>query len=320
MRKLSAVLLSAILLLLMGCSQSAASGAEYGVEKDLIPDKYFEQGFVLTGFDSRPEYNQRHIGEIDYGREGLTPVWRIGQWGCKKNLVDAEYTVEEGLDVFRDGSKVLKVNRATGAFALDCDAAADGVYAAGARKENEPWIHFILEIPQFSEYTMLKDIDYLTFYLEFCLTKGINQCGTEYNPNLHSSMFLWYITVSDLTNPSEYFWFGLPIYDNRSDYSPEFAAQDGGKEDSTSAFIFNPAGNTFLDLPVRTGNNNILSRDMLPTIRQAFALAQERGFMKNVGYENLGITSMYIGWELPGTFDVGMEVNDMRLLAGRKNP
>lgn len=66
------------------------------------------------------------------------------------------------------------------------------------------------------------------------------------------------------------------------------------------------------------GTPNLLNRDMLPTIQYAFKLAQERGFMKNTKYENLGITSMYIGWELPGTFDVGMDVQNMRLLAGKK--
>ncbi|MFQ7701681.1 MAG: hypothetical protein ACLRL0_10530 [Christensenellaceae bacterium] len=319
MRKLAAVFLSGILLLLMGCTNTEKPGEASGGEKNLLPDNCFEQGFILTGFDSRPEYNQRHIGEIDYGETGLEPIWRIGQWGCKKNLVDAVYTQEDGMDVFRDGSKELKVNRSTGAFTLNCNAEADGVYADGPRKENEPWIHFILEVPQFSQYTMLKDIDYLTFYLEFQLTKGVNQCGAGYNPGLHSSMFLWYVTINDITKPSDYFWFGLPIYDNRSDYSPEFAAQDGGKEDSTGAFIFNPAGNTFLDMPVKPGNHNILSRDMLPVIRHAFELAQSRGFLKNTKYENLGITSMYIGWELPGTFDVGMDVNNMKLLAGKAN-
>ena len=54
-------------------------------------------------------------------------------------------------------------------------------------------------------------------------------------------------------------------------------------------------------------------------IRHAFELAQSRGFLKNTKYENLGITSMYIGWELPGTFDVGMDVNNMKLLAGKAN-
>lgn len=319
MKKIAAIILAAVLCIAGGCA--GQNGGETGVkEEQIIPDLHFEQGFVLTGFDSRPEYNQRDIGRIDYGQEGLEPVWRIGQWGCLSNLAydNATYTVENGVDIFSDGSKVLKINRQTGAYSLNVNAAADGVYADGPRKANEPWIHFILEIPQFPEYVMLKDLEYLTFYLEFMLTKGENQCGAAYDPSLHSSMFLWYITINDLTNPSDYFWFGLPIYDNRSDFSPEFAQQDGGKEDSTDSFIYNPAGDTFLDMPVKVGVNNLLSRDMLPVIKYAFDLAQERGFMKNAKFENLGITSMYIGWELPGVFNVGMDVYNMQLLAGKK--
>ncbi|MFR5103002.1 MAG: hypothetical protein ACLTE4_10665, partial [Christensenellaceae bacterium] len=113
MRKLAAVLLSVCLCMLMGCSPKTppVSG-----ETELIPDFAFNEGFVLTGFDSRPEFNQRHIGEIDYGLDDLDPVWRIGQWGCLKNLVNAEYSQNSGVDVFEDGSKVLKVNRKTGAY------------------------------------------------------------------------------------------------------------------------------------------------------------------------------------------------------------
>mgnify|MGYP005773783703 CR=1 FL=1 len=319
MKKLAAIILSIIICMFAGCATE--NGGQKGVkEEQIIPDIHFEEGFVLTGFDSRPEYNQRDIGRIDYGQDNLSPVWRIGQWGCLSNLAyeNATYTVENGVDVFRDGSKELKINRQTGAYSLNVNAAADGVYADGVRQENEPWIHFILEIPQFPEFVKLKDLEYLTYYLEFQLTKGENQCGADYDPNLHSSMFLWYITVSDLTDTSQYLWFGLPIYDNRHDYSLEFAAQDGGKEDSTDAFIYNPGGEIFLDMPVKVGVNNVLSRDMLPTIKYAFELAQERGFMKNTKFENLGITSMYIGWELPGTFNVGMDVYNMQLLAGKK--
>lgn len=320
MRKLAAVLLSALMLMTMtGCSQPTSSDGEDMY--DILPDSHFEQGFVLTGFDSRPEYNQRDIGRIDYGEEGLEPMWRVGQWGCLANLAydGATYTQEDGFDVFRDdkNSKTLKVNRTTGAFSLNIDATADGVYADGPRENNEPWPHFILEVPQFPEFLMLKDTDFLTFYLEFTLNKSENHCGEAYDPGLHSAMFLWYVTVADVTDTSQYFWFGLPIYDNRKPFSDEFAAQDGGKEDSTDAFIYNPAGNTFLDMPVTVGVPNLLSRDMLPTIYYAFDLAQQRGFMQNTKKENLCITLMYIGWELPGTFDVGIDVHKMNLFAGK---
>lgn len=317
MKKLLAIILSLLLCFSVGCNKG--EGGEDMKEQNIIPDRLWEQGFVLTGFDSRPEFGQRDIGRIDWGKEGLEPVWRLGQWGCLKNIADetTTHTLEDGFDVFRDGSKELKLNRTTGAFSLNVDATKDGVYANGPRKANEPWIHFIMEIPSFPVKTKVADLEYLTFYLEFQLTKSENHCGAEYNTGLHSAMFLWYVTLND-TVTKDYMWFGLPIYDNRSTFSSEFAQQDGGKEDSTTKFIYNPAGDTFLDLPVAVGVNNVLSRDMLPTIKYAFNLAQERGFMKDSKFENLAMSLMYIGWELPGTFDVGMDVYNMQLLAGKK--
>ena len=84
MRKLAAVFLSGILLLLMGCTNTEKPGEASGGEKNLLPDNCFEQGFILTGFDSRPEYNQRHIGEIDYGEMVSSRYGESGSGAAKK--------------------------------------------------------------------------------------------------------------------------------------------------------------------------------------------------------------------------------------------
>lgn len=325
MKRFIALLLSVFTIMSIPFSSGCGEKTETG-EIEIIEDSNWSNGFILTGFNSTQVGNrpaERDIGRINFDTVVEKPTWRIGQWGCLKNLAypSATRNFVNGWDIFRDDStdysKELKLNRATGEFSLNVAATKDGIYADGPRTANEPWIHFILEIPSFNRRQKVSELEYLTFYLEFMLNKSENHNGDDYDTNLHSAMFLWYVTLRDCNN-GDYMWFGLPIYDNRHTYSPEYAMQDGGKEDSTDKFIFNPAADGFLDLPVTAGIRNVLNKDMLPTIEKAFGTAKERGFLKNSAWEDMEISLMYIGWELPGTFDVGMDVYAMKLLGGLK--
>lgn len=284
---------------------------KYSVE--LIPD--FSKGFRLTGYDSR--YKENHdIGRLPYGEMAKTTDWRIGQWGCTKNLINSVHTKEGNTDVYFDGSKTLKIDNSRGGFVLEVDASKD--YTKD-RKEGEPWIHFILEVMPFPTRVKVGDINFLDYKLEFSLSKVINN-NINYNPELHTALFIWYITLNDMDPQSptygDYFWFGLPIYDYRHDYSPFFAQQDAGKEDKTDKFIINPKGQDFLNSVVRLKAPQKIQKDVLGMLKDGYELAVSRGFMKNTIFEKLSITSMYIGWELPGNFDVAMNVDKMSIKAG----
>lgn len=304
-----------ISMVLVACNKENNEETNKPFEIQLIPS--FEKGFRLTGYDSR--YPENHdIGRLPYGQMAEKTDWRIGQWGSKNNLINSVHTKDGDIDIFFDGSKTLKINNKTGGFALEVDASKEHVKD---REEGEEWIHFILEVMPFPNPVKIKDINFLDYYLEFQLTKEENK-NINYNPNLHTALFIWYITLNDLDPKSptyqDYLWFGLPIYDYRYDYSPFFAQQDSGKEDRTDKFIINPAGDTFLNDVVTLNTPQYMSIDAFQMLKDAYDLAVSRGFMKGTKFENLSIGSMYIGWELPGTFDVAMEVYKISLVAGKK--
>ncbi|MBN8786162.1 MAG: hypothetical protein J0I84_03675 [Terrimonas sp.] len=282
-------------------------------EIELIPG--FNKGFRLTGYDSR--YKENHdIGRLQYGEMAEKTDWRIGQWGCTKNLINSVHTKEGNTDVYFDGSKTLKINNDTGGFVLDIDGSKD--YTKD-RKEGEAWIHFIMEVTSMPVQVKISDINFLDYSLEFNLTKEKNN-NIHFNSGLHTALFIWYITLNDRDPASptygDYFWFGLPIYDYRYDYSPFFAQQDGGKEDKTDKFVINPKGEDFLNNTVRLNEPQHMQVDVFGMLKNAYELAVSRGFMKNTTFEKLSIASMYIGWELPGNFDVAMKVDKISMKAG----
>ncbi len=309
-KRLFLVLTLAILTIITtGCEMKKKD--EYEIE--LIPS--FEKGFRLTGYDSRfPENHD--IGRLEYGQMAEKTDWRIGQWGSHHNLIDAVHTKEGNTDVYFDGAKTLKINNDTGGFVLDVDGSKD---IEGDRVEGEEWLHFILEVMPFPTKAKMKDINFLEYYLEFKLTKEVNNL-VNYNPDLHTALFIWYITLNDLDPASptygDYFWFGLPIYDYRHDFSPYFAQQDSGKEDRTDKFIVNLAGDTFLNSIVSLNVQQYMQFDAYEALKQSYDLAVSRGFLKNTKFENMSISSMYIGWELPGNFDVSIVVDKISIKTG----
>lgn len=323
MRKnfLAGVLFAAVLLFSAACApgvkppQDAGEGIDYSNTLSLLPDSSFQSGFTMTGYDSRYQENW-NIGSLTYEDTAVgTPYWRIGQWGCNKNLIDAEYRRQDGTDEYYDGSKTLRVNRETGAFSLNLDASED--YTA-PRKDGEPWIHYILEVVSLPKKARLGKIDKLYFNLDFTLNKS--ECKMEQpDPGLHSAILLWYITLRDNDPDSpgygDYYWFGLPYYDTRYDYSKEHAAQDSGKEDRTNAFIYNPAGEKFLQEKVTVGKKMTISTDVMPLIVYGYNIARERGFLRNSKFNDLVVASTYIGWEAPGTYDVGVDITKFEMLA-----
>ena len=137
------------------------------------------------------------------------------------------------------------------------------------------------------------------------------------NPHLHAPQLLYYITVEN-RNPhsadfGKYVWLGLQLYDSRYGIPPFYADEDGGKDVNTGMFIYLPSADKYVASPVSVNNLTKVNYNVLPEISVAFALAQSRGYLTNTTFNDLYIGGMNIGWELPGTFDVCVEIADLNL-------
>jgi len=141
----------------------------------------------------------------------------------------------------------------------------------------------------------------------------------QFNPDLHTAQFSQYFTIQDNNKDSEsygdFFWFGLPFYDYRYENIELYAAQDIGKDDASNKFIFSVASRNIFDGTLHDKQWITIDKDILPFIKEAFKTAQERGYLTGSKFEDLAITTMNTGWEVPGTFDCGIVLESPSLTA-----
>ena len=149
----------------------------------------------------------------------------------------------------------------------------------------------------------------LDFEITECVRKMTN---AEYNPSLHTAQVSWYITLnSTKEGVTDYIWFGLPLFDARSDgkYLDGFRGIDKGTETGTGMLIYSVQNKNFLTSPVSVGKKVSLDFNILPSIKEALIYAQTNyDFLTDHTVDDFSVGSMNLGWEVPGTFNCGMKI------------
>lgn len=304
--------------------------------QSLLSDKTFSQGLGVKGLVASGA--DAEIGRyFDYGGTVENPEetckWVLGQWSGKSDLRKAKETkLSDGGYNYRDGGKSVTFNPESGVFNLSIDGASEYDHP---RKNGEGWAHSLIE--QTFELKRLEDAEHLYFKLRFTLDYVENLMSRdEYDSGLHAAQLLWYVTFRN--DPKEnsmdaegnwvngktgdWFWFGLPIYDNRYDTIQASAAYDQG----TNAYISGLSNGYYLPTPLETGVDDDgmpwtyeFTYDALPKVKEAIEEAQKLGALKNVKAENLTINYMNFGWEVPGTFNVSATVEEIDIIYVAKN-
>ena len=143
------------------------------------------------------------------------------------------------------------------------------------------------------------------------------------DPGLHTAQVSAFWTVHNVTkgNPDcgEMIWFGIPFFDARHPVPPAYYAVDSGKADASGKFICMLDGNRFWKEPTGNGTWQKLDTDMLPLLREALTLAQERGYLKNTQYEDLAVDTFNLGWEIPGPYDAAFEMRGLSMRGAEKH-
>lgn len=311
-------------LIVMSCksdNNAIDTNADQAPFSTIFKDKRYENGFFVG---STNEANPNVVGKLNYGGTvTTTPVWRIGQWNCINNdLMKAVYSFVNNQFEYKVGTNGnrIAVNKTDGTLTLEINASTEyglNRITSNPRKANEPWPTLlceyklpdteILKISDKKEIHM--DIDYKVLKLEDKMPAGTT------NPALHSATFQWYITVQNRntlsTEYGQYLWFGLCFHDKRYDFAPSYAAQDGGKENNTGMFIYIPDMKQIMSTQGKAeiGKKFSVDFDVLPILREAFTLAQKRNFLTKTKWEDLYVGATNIGWEVTGTYDVSVEIN-----------
>ena len=306
-----------------------------GARCELLEDLNFSRGFAVSAFHSNSSGGVP-VGYFDYGgakAEG-EPVWTAAQWGCQVDFLSAlekegGFVREGGRMTYDDGAKLLSADTSkAGDVRLSIKGSLEyGQDEDGNRLDRtDPaynWPNLL--IGQEINCPDVSDAEKLIFEIEYTVNSCDRLPSTPVDPDMHAAQFQWFVTFTNKNPESpgygEAMWFGFSMFDTRSlGGTPSgFAAYDGGKEDNTGMFIYTFSlesaaymGGNEVTLPTAVvGQKRTVKVDILPFVEAGLAAAAKQGAMEGSQISDLMIGSTNIGIELPGSFDVDVQIHSM---------
>ena len=138
----------------------------------------------------------------------------------------------------------------------------------------------------------------------------------QYDESLHTAQSPFYFFMRN-TNPRspDYglsLWVGVPSFDYRYERlsDEEYVQWDIG----TATYIYAiPPRSIWGDVSFHDGEWHSARLDLLPLIRRGVAAMQAKGQFVHTMPEDLELTGMNFGWEVPGTFDAGLQIRNLSI-------
>jgi hypothetical protein len=256
-------------------------------------------------------------GELKPPRSTAAPVWGLCQWSSRFPLDASFARTSAGALVCSNDAKGVVVRPRRGELTLAVNSAVE--YGPQARAAADPWVHLLAE-QDFAAPAGLGDLRAARLHVEARLLRATNRHRGDYSPDRHAAQFQIFFIVQNRNRASpgfgDYLWFGVPLYDSRHRFPEEFKARDFG---GTGRFIFTPGGRAFTDRSTHDGRWVTIEKDLLPLLREALETAWARGFLpasRAIG--DYALTGMNLGWEVPGTFEVALQIRRLSLRVQRR--
>ncbi len=272
--------------------------------REIIQDRNFQNGVRIQG------HTTSYPSPIDtlypFSHSTDTVYWLLPQWGSKHVMQHIMPIISNDTVIYHNNAKKVsffKNKNQTVEITLAVIASEEYDHP---RQMNEDWPHLLLE-QYFYNPVKLNEAEKLIYKTRCKLLYSTNKMGDQFNPDLHTTQISQYFTIQDSNKNSDsygdFLWFGIPFYDYRYEYTELYAAQDLGKDDASQKFIFSVASRNIFDGTVHDQQWITIDKDILPFIKEAFQTAQQRGYLTGSKFEDLVITTMNVGWEVPGIFD-----------------
>jgi hypothetical protein len=258
---------------------------------------------------------------LDFGDGNNVPVWRLCQWATQYSLATAPCVRDaDGALSYENRAKRVVVGRSDSARrGLTLEVRGSAEYGSRARKQGESWPHLLVEQDALRLHA-LDELSGVRLRIRVRLLHSRSgMSAAEYDPGLHAAQFQMFFIVKNIGPASgdrgNYFWFGVPFYDSRHDIPPAYQAADAGKKDATGKFIYTVAGQALGETSLKTGQWLALDVDLLPHIVKGLREAVTSGYLKSSDPRDYAVANMNLGWEIPGTFDVAVQVQDLEISA-----
>lgn len=313
----------ASVVVLAGCGvrhtgEETMSGNRPAARGEVLGDPSFARGMAVSPL--WPEIVQRDGGfektntdTVRFGRRKVDPVWQMAQWASRYDLAGTVARREDGgWTVYaNEGKRIARKN--DGTLLLDITTSAE--YET-PRAGGEPWPHLLVQ-QDFVRRPNIGRIRGLDFSMDLRIVRCENRMAeADYDPALHTaqSPFYFYMRNVDSRSP-DYglsLWVGIPSFDYRY---PQVSGQESVHWDiGTSTYIYSiPPRTVWGDVSFHDFEWHSARLDVLPLIRRAVEAMREKGLFVDTQLEDLELTGMNFGWEVPGTFDAGLMVRNLSI-------
>jgi len=251
---------------------------------------------------------------------GGIPLWSVRQHGDVYGLGDEPHRsdvvceVKDGEYKIEDPSKKIIANKDTGTLYLELDGSVE--YPNRDRYETDPaWAHLLMEGALGGEIVS-GDVDKIVFTTDITLKKFERHMRVP-DQAYHAAQFLLYLQIYSTVpeDASHYFFFGIPLFDNRYTRIPEEGHIDSGGSGATGNYIYGMNSGWYLPNGLPQGQKQSINIDIKPYLTNALTRMQSVGFYTHTSVDELSFNNMNIGYELPGTYDVGIEISNFALTA-----
>ena len=304
-------------------------------EDSLLSDSSFKNGFGLFS----PETTTAHVEDrlIDYNGEAETDFynpeadhsyyWTMCQWWTPYNFVNATYYKNGETHIYENESRRLEVNPGEGSLHMELNA--DMEYEekfGGPRDPAASWSHFLIQ-QNFPSELVKSPSTFEDLYVEMDVTIEESTYLGEGQPlGAECAQLLFYFCLFNRvpadSNPEEVgvngtgMWFGVPIYDSRYDYVDRYIGGDTGFVGSTNRMIYSIPSQSYMGRgPVEMNHTYKIRIDVLDLLKEAFIYGVKNDYLPNCLWNNLYLTYMNFGWELPGQYKVSSTLSNLDIHA-----
>ena len=294
----------------------------------IIPDLDFRGGMQLIS--QKDHANGDRFKVLDahdfYGGIAANPVWRLAQWDSGPCLV--QNRVESAPTVITDGvGRSFAYDPAQNQMTFELDTSL--YYQGKPAVQGDYWPHLLIEQSEFSNKDDAQAVPYLRCDADrLILSMDIRLTEFEETPIegdwVRAAQFLMYFYVrGEETN--DFCWFGVQLFDNRYDKSPNYIGYDGGKADASGAmiysigsrYVYKNSGRTLYvkKTPDTSGEWVHVEIDLKPHLEDMLERGLKDGYFKADSLSGLYIGGMNVGWETIGTFDHTMQIKNLELVS-----
>ncbi len=262
------------------------------------------------------------------GKEAASPVWRLAQWDSGPCLIENQ--IDAGVGAITDGewrSFSYDPDENVMSFLLDTSLYYQGKPAV----QGDYWPHLLIEQDDFGYFSLPEEqkkayscaSDHLILSMD--VRMDVYQLTKIQGDWVRAAQFLLYFYVKG-TETNDFCWFGVQLFDNRTKYTQNYVAYDGGKPDASGAMIYLIGTETtyrvdgenvcpFWNKGVPEASDDWLhiEIDLKPYLEDMLEAGKKDGYFKADSLEGLCINGMNLGWETIGTFYHEMSVKNLSL-------